>query len=183
MNLFKPVVQEARQHQNFRNLLAIGNGFTLDVLNDWVRGFVDRDGKFVQEFQTTFNPGFWELYLFAVLKKYGMTVDFSKDRPDFCIPTQNLNIEATIASNAQGAVPEYARLGKAPPSDLNAFNFQTIIRLANSLGEKHRKYINSYTALAHVKDKSYVIAVTNFDQPFSFMRLNDQSKPFCLATT
>jgi hypothetical protein len=168
MNLFKPVVEEARRHQNFRNLLAIGNGFTLDVLNDWARGFVDRDGKFVQEFQTTFNSSFWELYLFAVLKKYGMTVDFSKDRPDFCIPTWNLNIEAAIASNAQGAEPEYTRLG-TPPSDLNAFNFQTIIRLANSLGEKHRKYISSYSALAHVKDQAYVVAVTNFDQPFSFM--------------
>jgi hypothetical protein len=64
MNLFQPVVEESRQHQNFRNLLAIGNGFILDVLNDWARGFEDRDGKFVQEFQTTFNSSFWELYLF-----------------------------------------------------------------------------------------------------------------------
>jgi len=169
MDLFKPVVEQARQHPNFRNLLAIANGFTLDVLNDWARGFVDRDGKFVEEFQTTFNSSFWELYVFAVLKKYGMIVDFSKRQPDFCIPVQNFNIEATIASNAQGAEPEHARLGKTPPTDLNAFNFQTIIRLANSLGEKHRKYLSSYSKLAHVQRRPYVIAVTNFDQPFSFM--------------
>ena len=169
MDLFKPVIEEMRQHPNFRNLLAVGNGFPLDVLNDWARGFVDRDGKFTEEFQTTFNSSFWELYLFAALKKYGMQVDFSKERPDFCIPMQGFNIEATIASNAQGAEPEHARLGKVPLPDLNAFNFRTIIRLANSLGEKHRKYVNSYAALDHAKDRAYVVAVTNFDQPFSFM--------------
>jgi hypothetical protein len=104
-----------------------------------------------------------------MLKKYNMTVDFSKDRPDFYIPTWKFNIEAVVASNAQGDEPEYTRLGKAPPTDLNAFNFQTIIRLANSIGEKHRKYVSSYSALAHVKNQPYVIAVTNFDQPYSFL--------------
>ncbi len=169
MDLFTPVVKEARQRPNFRNLLQLGNGFTCDVLNDWARGFCDRDGKFVEEFQTTFNSGFWELYLFAVLKRYGMPVDFSHNRPDFCVPSMNLNIEAAIASNAQGAEPEHARLGKMPPSDLNAFNFQTMIRLSNSLTYKHSKYLNSYAALDHVKDRAFVVAVTNFDQPFSFM--------------
>lgn len=156
-------------HANFRSILSTRNGYTMDVLQDWARGFVDRDGKFVEEFQTTFNSSFWELYLFAVLKKYGMSVDFSQTRPDFCIPSLRLIIEATIASNAQGSEPEFARLGKAPPSDLNTFNLQTIVRLSNSLAAKYRKYIESYAALDHVKDCAYVVAVTNFDQPFSFM--------------
>ncbi len=169
MDLFKPIVEDIHQHPNFRNLLRLGNGFTLDVLNDWARGFSDRDEKFVEEFQTTFNYSFWELYLFAVLKMYGMSVDFSKVRPDFCVPGANLNIEATIASNAQDAEPEHVRLKKTPPPDLNAFNFQTMIRLSNSLIAKHRKYLDSYAELDHVRDKAYVVAVTNFDQPFSFM--------------
>jgi hypothetical protein len=133
MRLFDPIIEDAWQHANFRALLQVGNGFTLDVLNDWARGFVDRDGKFVEEFQTTFNSSFWELYLFATLKKFGLQVDFSKARPDFCIPSLNLNIEATIASNAQTSEPEHVRLGKMPPLDLNVFNKQTIIRLSGSL--------------------------------------------------
>lgn len=169
MRLFDPIIEDARQHANFRTLLLVGNGFNLDVLNDWATGFVDRDGKFVEEFQTTFNSSFWELYLFAVLKKFGMQVDFSKERPDFCIPSMNLNVEATIASHAQGAEPEYASRGKALPPDFNAFNAQTIIRLSNSLTAKHRKYAESYAKLDHVKDSAYVVAITNFDQPFSFM--------------
>ncbi|KWS19817.1 hypothetical protein AL064_20815 [Pseudomonas syringae pv. syringae] len=147
----------------------MGNGFTLDVLNDWAQGFIDRDGKFVTEFQMTFNSSFWELYLHAVLKKYDMPVDFTKASPDFCLPSKGFNIEATVASSAQGAAPEHLRLGKAPPADLNAFNFRSIIRLSNSLAAKRRKYLESYAALDHVQDRPYVVAVTNFDQPFSFM--------------
>lgn len=147
----------------------MGNGFTLDVLNDWAQGFIDRDGKFVTEFQMTFNSSFWELYLHAMLKKYDMPVDFTKASPDFCLPSKGFNIEATVASSAQGAAPEHLRLGKAPPADLNAFNFRSIIRLSNSLAAKRRKYLESYAALDHVQDRPYVVAVTNFDQPFSFM--------------
>lgn len=169
VNLFKSIVPTAQQHQNFRNLLQIGNGFTLDVLNEWAQGFVDRDGKFVTEFQTTFNSSFWELYLHAVLKKYGMSVDFTKTRPDFCLPSKGFNIEATVASNAQDSAPEHARLGKTPPPDLNAFNLQSIIRLSNSLAAKHQKYLKSYETLDHVRDRPFVVAITNFDQPFSFM--------------
>ena len=169
VNLFEPFVPAERHHPNFKNLLRMGNGFTLDVLNDWAQGFVDRDGKFVTEFQMTFNSSFWELYLYAVLKKYDMPVDFTKVRPDFCLPSKGFNIEATVASNAQGSAPEHSRLEKAPPADLNAFNFQSIIRLSNSLAAKRRKYLESYAALDHVQDRPYVVAVTNFDQPFSFM--------------
>lgn len=169
MNLFKSAVPPTRQHPNFQNLLRAANGFTLDVLNDWARGFVDRDGKFVTEFQTTFNSSFWELYLYAVLKKYGMPVDFTKARPDFCMASMGFNIEATVASNAQNTAPEHSRLEKTPPQDLNAFNLQSIIRLSNSLTAKHRKYLESYAVLDHVQNRPYVVAVTNFDQPFSFM--------------
>lgn len=169
MRLFDPIIDKERLHANFRNILRMGNGFALDVLNDWASGFIDRDGKFVEEFQTTFNSSFWELYLFAVLKKCGMDVDFSKTRPDFCIPSCNFNIEATVASNAKNTEPEHTQFGKSPPNDLNAFNLQTIIRLSNSLTAKHRKYAESYAALEHVKDRAYVVAVTNFDQPFSYM--------------
>lgn len=174
MRLFDPVVDESRQHHNFKSICRAGNGFALDVLNDWARGFVDRDGKFVEEFQTTFNSAFWELYIFAVLKKYGLVVDFSKIRPDFCIPQQRLVIEATIASNAQGAEPEHARKGQAPPADLNPFNMRSILRLSNSISEKHRKYQKAYVQLDHVKNQSFVIAVASFDQPYSFLECHGQ---------
>ena len=38
------------------------------VLENWAQGFEDRDGKFVQEFQLTYESSFWELYLYAALR-------------------------------------------------------------------------------------------------------------------
>jgi hypothetical protein len=169
MQLFEPIVEESQQHPNFRAIMSTGNGFNLDVINEWAKGFVDRDGKFAKEFQTTFNSCFWELYLFAVLKKYGMQIDFSKNRPDFCIPDLGLNIEATIASHSRGAQPEHARLEAELPHDLNRFNFQSIIRIANSLTSKHQIYLDSYSKMDHVKDRAFVVAIANFDQPYSFI--------------
>lgn len=169
MRLFEPIVEESQQHTNFRNIMAVGNGFNCDVISDWAKGFVDRDGKFVKEFQTTFNSSFWELYLFAVLKKYGMQVDFSKTRPDFYIPASKLNIEATIASQPCGSEPEHARLKADLPNDFNRFNTQSIIRLSNSLTAKHKKYIESYSHMSHVAGRAFVVAIANFDQPHSFM--------------
>ena len=81
----------------------------------------------------------------------------------------DLNIEATVASNAQRDEPESASCGKKPPPDLNAFNRYSIIRLSNSLTTKHRMYLASYAQFDHVKDQSFVVAVTNFDQPFRFL--------------
>ena len=63
MDLFTPVVPPERQHPNFRALVAKGLECERDVLRTWADGFMDRDGKFVTEFQTTFNWSFWELYL------------------------------------------------------------------------------------------------------------------------
>ena len=170
MQLFEPIVGESQQHPNFRSLLLRNDYYAFDVIQDWARGFVDRDGKFVREFQTTFNSSFWELYLFAVLKKYGLKVDFSKFAPDFYISGHDFNIEATIASNPQDGLPEHIGWTRGLiPEDMNEFNRRTIIRIANSLTAKHRKYIDSYAALEHVRDRPFVIAITNFDQPFSFM--------------
>jgi hypothetical protein len=170
MRLFEPVVEEARQHPNFKSILKMANGFVFDVLDDWARGFTDRDGKFVIEFQTTFNSSFWELYIFAILKHLQLSVDFTEPSPDFYVPGLSLNIEATIASNAQGSEPEWAhRKLEKIPTDLNEFNRSTIIRLSNGLVEKHRKYVGSYSKLDHVRCRPYVVAISNFDQPWSFM--------------
>jgi hypothetical protein len=55
MDLFSPIVTEAEQHPNFRTILKQSNSYNSAVLNGWASGFQDRDGKFVKEFQTTFD--------------------------------------------------------------------------------------------------------------------------------
>jgi len=55
-DLFTPVVPSERFHPAFRNVLSRLTPHDRKVVNQWAEGFVDRDGKFVKEFQTTFDP-------------------------------------------------------------------------------------------------------------------------------
>jgi hypothetical protein len=168
IDLFTPVVSENAQHPNFRNIHKQPNGFNCDVLNDWARGFQDRDGKFVKEFQTTFDSSFWELYLFAVLKHLHLEGDFSVSSPDFYVTNiGGVNIEATVASHGLGATPEFMKDGAEAPKDLNEFNRQTILRIRNSLDTKRKKYQDRYSSLSHVRNRPFVVAVTTFDRPFA----------------
>ncbi|MBN9306925.1 MAG: hypothetical protein BGO82_05515 [Devosia sp. 67-54] len=170
MDLFSPIVPEDRQHPNFKRIGVERNGYNCDVLNDWARGFPDRDGKFVREFQTTFDSSFWELYLFAGLKQYGFAMDFSHPAPDFSVTDGGgFNIEATIASHAQGSPPEHAKEGHPVPDDLNEFNRQAIIRLRNAIEGKHRKFVDSYQHLPHVKGRPFVLAIAGFDSPYAML--------------
>lgn len=117
MDLFTPVTDQAKLHPNFRATLAPSSASVRAVLTDWASGFVDRDGKFVYEFQTTYNSSFWELYLFAVLKQLQIRVDFSYPSPDFVAADLPLAIEATIASHAHDDVPEWEKTLKGMAHD------------------------------------------------------------------
>jgi len=143
------------------------------VIESWARGFQDRDGKFVNEFQTTFESSFWELYLHACLKEIGATLDFSHHAPDFVVTDPHpFCLEATIAAPAMGGQPAYGYDARELPSDFNAFNAQAAIRIANSFSSKLRKYRDSYARLAHTAKRPFVIAIAAFDRPFAHFASN-----------
>lgn len=168
MDLFTPQIHSSRQHPVFRMMLEDQYAAERDVLNSWAVGFSDRDGKFVQEFQMTFESGLWELYLNAALGSWGLQPDMSISSPDFVInsPTP-LCIEATIAAPAQG--------GKLPigygiadiPDDFTEFNVEASLRICNSFDSKVKRYRNYYSALGHVVDRPFVIAIAAFDRPLA----------------
>jgi hypothetical protein len=165
MDLLTPTVPEREWDPNFAALVKHPNPWNAAVLNDWGAGFPGRDGKFVREFQTTFNACFWELYINAVLRERKFAVEFDPS-PDFTMTAPwPFTVEATIASNAQGSAPEHRRAGAALPDDLNEFNRQAIIRLSNSLMGKYKKLKSHYERLPHVGRKPFVIAVAPFDRP------------------
>lgn len=129
----------------------------------WPDGFKDRDGKFVREFQTTYNSSFWELYLFAVLKELGIGVDFSFDAPDFVCPDHAMAIEAVIASHAQHDAPEWKKtIEGIVDKDTGAAYAQSIIRIANALTNKSEAFLKRYATLPKMQGRSYVVAVSNY---------------------
>ena len=134
-----------------------------DVLKSWSDGFVDRDRKFVREFQTTFNSSFWELYLFAVLKHLQIPVDLSFTSPDFVSPTCNVAIEAVIASHSWDGTPEWKRTLKAvADTSLEDSYLESIARLSNAIANKVKSYQEKYAGLKHMLNMPYIIAVSNF---------------------
>lgn len=170
MDLFTPIVSEELRHPNFRSICAQQNGYNWDVLNEWARGFKDRDGKFVYEFQSTFDTCFWELYVFAVLKQYGLTVHFSHPAPDFLVANNGgFNVEATVALHAKDATPEYMKFEEPIPQDLNEFNRRAILRIRNSIDSKSKKFAASYRNLNHVKGRPFVLAIAAFDSPHAIL--------------
>jgi hypothetical protein len=170
MNLFTPVVHPSKLHPGFVKISCERNRYALDVLQDWARGFQDRDGKFVKEFQTSFEPSFWELYVYAILKNFHLRVDFQYGRPDFVVTNpEAFTIEATVALND-------ARTGPAPgpsysdiPNDLNVFTGEAIVRLSNSFSAKLAKFRDSYSALPYVAGVPFVLAIAPFDRPFAHL--------------
>ncbi|WP_146140698.1 hypothetical protein [Haliangium sp. UPWRP_2] len=167
MDLFKPLVPTDAQHPNFKRFLEYYSQETRDELQRWADGFVDRDGKFVKEFQTTFNSSFWELYLHIAFKTLGFTLDFSHQSPDFLVRTPNgpFIAEAVIASHPDGYAPEWEW---SQANDSTEVIRVACIRLANAITSKYKKYCDLYASKSHVKGLPFVICVTPFEQPQSF---------------
>jgi hypothetical protein len=90
MDLFTSVVPPERFHPKFAKIIEKRNPYDEAVLMKWAEGFVDRDRKFVEEFQMTFNSSFWELYLHAILKEAGCKIRLTlpTTRPTSWLRTQ-----------------------------------------------------------------------------------------------
>ncbi|WP_342497857.1 hypothetical protein [Bacillus sp. FSL L8-0654] len=160
-------------HPNFLEISREKLPYLREVINTWAIEFEDRDGKFVKEFQSTFNSSFWELYIFAVLKKLKHRVDFLKNRPDFVIKDSNFVIEATTANHAHNMQPEWERTYS--PKEIGEWSKEetvnnSTIRIANSFVSKSKWYLNNIEKLNYMNDKAFVLAIAPFDSPYFFIQ-------------
>lgn len=170
MDIFKPVVSEERQHPIFKMMLADYYMPERAVVKQWAEGFVDRDGKFVQEFQLSFESSFWELYLHAALKEWQLPVDFSHHAPDFVVEGPvPFSLEATIAAPAAGGKPAYGYSAQDIPEDFTEFNIEATLRICNSFVGKVKRFREYYSNLPHVSGKPFVIGIASFDRPMAHL--------------
>ncbi|SOY54138.1 conserved hypothetical protein [Cupriavidus taiwanensis] len=172
MDLFTPTLPADKLHPNFQRILDYGCEGERAVVADWADGFPDRDGKFVREFQSTFNSSFWEVYLHGLFKDYGYQMDWQHSSPDFWVKTSNHGdfiVEAVTANAAQDSTPEWEKEAIFSEAVVNMnfwpLNREAIIRLSGALRDKVLKYERTYRKLAHVPGKPFVLAVAPFEQP------------------
>lgn len=170
MDLFKPIVPDARQYPIFKMMLSDQYGPERVVLQQWAEGFVDRDGKFVQEFQLSFESSLWELYLHAALKSWRLPVDFSHHAPDFVIEGAfPFALEATIAAPAAGGKPAYGYSAGDIPDDFTQFNIEATLRICNSFAGKVKRLREFYVNLPHMAGRPFVIGIASFDRPLAHL--------------
>ncbi len=166
LDLFSYVVKDENLHNDFKAI--INDEEIKRVLYEWVDGFKDRDGKFVKEFQTTFNSAFWELYCFAVFKKLNLNINFNYSTPDFVLDKQKckFNVECVIANNAKDKLEESDYFGKLyDNSSLEEKVHNQTLRILNSIHSKNEKYKKTYSKFNFVNENPFVLALAPFDQP------------------
>lgn len=174
MDLFKAIVPPADQHHNFRTILnAPHYAPERDIIQGWADGFVDRDNKFVHEFQTSFNSCFWELYLHACFRKLGASIDWGHTAPDFLLRLnhQDLAAEATIASHAGGYLAEW-ELTSVKTFDIDQHELVRAapLRISNAFSAKLRAYKERYATMDHVQGRPFVLCIGAYDQPFFYLQ-------------
>lgn len=168
--LFDDVAEAERQHPIYSMIRDGDYEAERSVLLAWSEGFEDRDGKFCHEFQVSFEPCLWELYLHAYLKDINASVDFSYPSPDFVVNgTEQFCIEATIAAPAEGQAGPHGYSIDDIPNDLNRFNSEATVRVCNSFTSKVRKLRQRYAKLPQCHGKPFVLAIASFDRPFSHL--------------
>lgn len=178
LDLFKKLenLPDKKLHPKF---LLLRDEITLDgeknIIIDWTNGFQDRDNKIIKEFQTTFHSAFWEFYLFSVFRETKLSIDFSRNRPDFIIKNPyEINVEAVVSEIKQNGRSENERtlndiLGMLTTnymwSDFQNFTNEAITRYSNSILSKHKKFTNEYSHCSWLKnDTPFVIALSSYAQ-------------------
>ena len=85
IDLFTPVVDTSLLNENLRRIMhGKQHSSGRAMLTELARAFVDVDGNFLKDFQTTgFNARLWELYLSVFLYEQNFAVIREFTRPDF----------------------------------------------------------------------------------------------------
>lgn len=172
VDLFDLTAPEENLHPSFRLLHKAPHWVPARaIMSEMMRHFVDVDGNFVQQFQTTaFDSRIWELYLYAALLELGLYVGKEHEAPDFEVRRgeRRAFVEAVIV----GPSP------KDPPLDIGQdgrpklhsaerirelIKTRMPIRFGSALYSKLSRK-TPYWELEHVKGHPLIFAVADFHE-------------------
>ncbi|EMB8467656.1 TPA: hypothetical protein ACXNQJ_003668 [Enterobacter hormaechei] len=178
MDLFSTKIAKNKLHVSFKAIYKDPKLAPVrEVIQSWGRGLLERTGeqaKFVNEFQTTFNSAMWELYLNEMFIRLGYSIDYTKDRPDFCVTTPSgyqFTVEAMVSDKPH----------KPPASEVFSearFKHQSTLKLLGKIKDKHDLFtgVNGkkfpYGTMEHVAGKPFVLALAPFDSDLSLSQNN-----------
>lgn len=172
IDLFNTKLPVNQQHPAFHMLCSRPHWVPARaIMSEMMRHFVDVDGNFVEQFQTTaFDSRIWELYLYAALLELGLFVNKEHEAPDFEVSDgrSKVFIEAVIVGPSPNDPPldppkDGIPIRRTPAEIKHLLKTRVPIRFGSALYSKlNRK--NKYWDLEHVKGHPLVFAVADFHE-------------------
>ncbi|TNF09577.1 MAG: glycosaminoglycan attachment protein [Gammaproteobacteria bacterium] len=173
IDLFTPVVPVAKQHPYFTRL-ANEESFlpAKNIINEMMPHFVDIDGNFVEQFQSTgFDSRLWELYINSYLVEEQLFIDRSKNAPDFLITKygETVAIEAVVVGRKKDNPVSLFR-GPSGPNSLDEIREQHKHAMPLRFGSPlYSKLTKKYWELPHVVGNPLVFAIADFHDDQSML--------------
>ncbi|RML53153.1 hypothetical protein ALQ93_02546 [Pseudomonas syringae pv. pisi] len=170
VDLFETSLPQEKLHRGFQMLSQPHWVPARSIMTEMMRHFVDVDGNFVEQFQTTaFDSRTWELYLYAALLELGLFISKKHEAPDFEVRRGRTKV--FIEAVTVGPSPNDSPL--PPPTDLPLLRSveevrelqktRAPIRFGSALYSKlNRK--NKYWDLEHVKGHPFIFSVADFHE-------------------
>lgn len=175
-SLFKPIEPKQLLHPSFQLLASSSrHKSTRLLMNDAYARFSDRDGNFIEQFQTTgFNNRTFELYASELLNSEGFMVFGREPQPDFNAEKNGIRlfIECTTANRTDlgdKLIRPYEALNDLDldQTSLKArAEHEVPIRMGGALRNKlrHRIGTKAYWELPHVIGHPFILAVESFHE-------------------
>lgn len=172
VDLFDSKLPVDQQHPAFHRLSTLPHWVPARaIMSEMMRHYVDVDGNFVEQFQTTgFDSRIWELYLYAALLELGLFISREHDAPDFEVRQgkKKVFIEAVVVGPSPNDPPIDPPVNGMPhirtPEEIKELlKTRVPIRFGSALYSKlNRK--TKYWDLEHVKGHPLVFAVADFHE-------------------
>jgi len=175
--LFNPSVPKKQLHPSFKLVQSSPrNKSTRRLMNDAFARFIEKDGNFAEQFQTTgFNTRTFELYVSELLHVEGFKFEGAEPQPDFCVSKSGVKvaIECTTANPTGSALHVYEPTNEKD-SDAEGIRVrqenEVPIRVAGALRSKMQHRLNkktspaAYWELPHVAGNPFVLAIQTFHE-------------------
>jgi len=166
VDLFSPIIAPQKQHPAFA-LLSNDTAYVpaKGIINEMMPHFVDVDGNFVEQFQSTgFDARLWELYLHTYLIEEQLFIEREFEVPDFIVKKygKTVAIEAVIVGRKKEKPATYFRSDPRlldPGTIRELHRNEMPIRFGSPLYTKLQK---EYWKLPHVNNQPLVFAIADF---------------------
>jgi hypothetical protein len=169
--LFETAIPREKQHPFFVHLNNDDSYIPArKLINNIMPYFVDIDGNFIEQFQTTgFDSRVWELYLFSYFIESGFTMDRTYNRPDFILSRfgDSVAVEAVIVGR-KGNNPPYIHLNPKEYFEKLLSEREDMDEMAIKFGSPlFSKLQKKYWELDYLNGLPLIIAIADFHEDYA----------------